>query len=168
MAISIRNILVPTDFSKASNAALQYGMAIAERTGAKLHMLHIVRLPVASPRPTTPWISLEKQLHLQVDLAQQQMAREFPAEWAKNRQTSTQAIVGFEVEEIVTYANKHEVDLTIIGTHGRTGLSHFLLGSVAEKVVRLSRCPVMTVRAPSEFTDEKTTAGEAATKTSIS
>lgn len=155
MAISIRNILVPTDFSKASKAALQYAMMIAEKAGAKLHLLHIVRLPMTSPRPATPWVSLENQMHLQAELAQQRLSAELPANWRHDQRAFVQAVMGFEVEEIIGYADKHEVDLIVMGTNGRTGLSHFLLGSVAEKVVRLSHCPVMTTRATEESLNEQ-------------
>ena len=54
-------------------------------------------------------------------------------------------VVGFPVEEIMKYANDHNIDLLVVGTHGHTGLAHLLMGSVAEKLVRLSTCPVLTV-----------------------
>lgn len=146
MDISIRNILVPTDFSDTAKSAQQYAMSIAERFGATLHLLHVVPLPMASPRPAAPWITLENEMRLCVELADQRLEQEVGAEWAAEHPVKHSSVMGFEVEEILKYARTHDVDLIVMGTHGRKGLSHFLLGSVAERVVRMSTCPVLTVQ----------------------
>jgi nucleotide-binding universal stress UspA family protein len=65
--------------------------------------------------------------------------------WAKDHRVKLNSHVGNEVEEIVKYATDHEIDLIVLGTHGYRGFTHFIIGSVAEKVVRMATCPVLTV-----------------------
>ena len=146
MFVSIRRILFPTDFSEQAKEAQKYAMALADRFGAELHLLHVVP-EVAMPLPdsTTSWTLPAADLKLQVEAAERQLLHDLGPDWAEERRTVHTAVVGNAVEEIVKYAKEHEIGLIVIGTHGRTGLSHLLLGSVAEKLVRLATCPVLTV-----------------------
>ena len=146
MFVSIRRILFPTDFSEPAKEAQKYAMALADRFGAELHLLHVVP-EVAMPLPdsTTSWTLPAADLKLQVEAAERQLLHDLGPDWAEERRTVQTAVVGNAVEEIVKYAKEHEIGLIVIGTHGRTGLSHLLLGSVAEKLVRLATCPVLTV-----------------------
>ena len=146
MFVSIRRILFPTDFSEPAKEAQKYAMALADRFGAELHLLHVVP-EVAMPLPdsTTSWTLPAADLKLQVEAAEQRLLQDLGPDWAEERRTVHTAVVGNAVEEIVKYAKEHEIGLIVIGTHGRTGLSHLLLGSVAEKLVRLATCPVLTV-----------------------
>ena len=146
MFVSIRRILFPTDFSGPAKEAQKYAMTLADRFGAELHLLHVVP-EVAMPLPdsTNAWTLPTADLKLQVDAAERRLHQELGPDWAEERRTIHAAVVGDAVHEIVKYASKHEVGLIVIGTHGRTGLSHLLLGSVAEKLVRLATCPVLTV-----------------------
>ena len=146
MFVSIRRILFPTDFSEPAKEAQKYAMALADRFGAELHLLHVVP-EVAMPLPdsTTSWTLPAADLKLQVEAAERQLLHDLGPDWAEERRTVHTAVVGNAVEEIVKYAREHEIGLIVIGTHGRTGLSHLLLGSVAEKLVRLATCPVLTV-----------------------
>jgi universal stress protein A len=121
----VREILVATDFSESSDAAARTALAYARHFGARLHVLHVVW--VASD-PTMPPRLVK-------------LAEEF-------RQTVpvvTAVESGAPAAEIVGYAGRSHIDLIVLGTHGRTGVTWTLLGSVAERVVRTAPCPVLTV-----------------------
>lgn len=141
-------ILVPTDFSAPSDAALEYARILAGRFGASLHLLHVVgdqflRQPFGAETymPDTPGA-----LAGVINEAQEKLAHRITdADRARLRAT-TEVVVGNSAPMIVDYAADNGFDLIVMGTHGRSGLAHLLMGSVAEKVVRAARCPVMTVR----------------------
>lgn len=145
--IALKRILVPTDFSVCSDAALKYGRALTEAFGATLHLLHVVQDPY-----TQPWAAeafptpLGEMLAQWEDQARQRLATLLPDGDRTGAVIAT--IVGSPFYEIVRYASEQQIDLIVIGTHGRGPLGHMLLGSVAEKVVRKAPCPVLTVRHP--------------------
>jgi universal stress protein A len=143
--IAIKKILVPTDFSECSDAAVQYGRAMAETFGATLHLLHVVQDPY-----TQPWAAEAFPAPLGDMLAQwQAQARARLQELlpeAARKDVMVAVQVGSPFQEIVRYAVEQAIDLIVIGTHGRGPIGHMLLGSVAEKVVRKAPCPVLTVR----------------------
>lgn len=145
--INLKTILVPSDFSECSDAALRYGLELARRFDARVHLLHVVQDPV-----THPWAAegLAVALFDIVDQwqkeAQQRLAGSVPA--ADAGRVTAVATVASTYQEILRYAAEHQVDLIVMGTHGRGGVSHMLLGSIAEKVVRRAPCPVLTVRHP--------------------
>jgi len=141
MSLTIQRILFTTDFSESARHAQRYAMALAETFGATLHALHVVSEEAFVPAPELQlrWLETEtdrarKQLH--ADLGRMPIGGQ-PAVLVVQ--------TGHTVHEIIKYASEHEIDLMIVGTHGRTGLSHLLIGSIAEKVVRLATCPVLTV-----------------------
>lgn len=137
MTISIRRILFVTDFSEPARKAQLYAQALAEKYGAQLYAFHAVSEEVFVPTPDVA----EQWLKAETERARQQLAtelRDVPSAVLEVRQ-------GNAVQEIIKYAGEQNVDLIVIGTHGRGGLSHVLLGSIAEKVVRLATCPVLTV-----------------------
>ena len=143
--IALKKILVPTDFSECSAAAVSYGRALATAFGAELHLLHVVQDPY-----TQPWAAEAFPAplgDLLQEWEQQAEARLKTLIPETERATSIAAtVIGSPFYEIVRYAAEHNVDLIVIGTHGRGPLGHMLLGSVAEKVVRKAPCPVLTVR----------------------
>jgi len=143
--VSIRNILFPSNFSPVADAARDYAVALADQFRAKLHLIHVVPLSLISPRPATPWVTLENEMNMRVEVASQRLQHALDANWIESGRATHLTVVGFEVEEILNYARAHEIDLIVMGTHGRRGVSHFLLGSVAEKLVRMAECPVLTV-----------------------
>ena len=145
MMISIHRILFPTDFSEPAKEAQLYAMALAERFGAELHLLHVVPLTIPYPDAASPWVAPEDDLRLQVESAHRQLAKEIDSKWSAQHKVVHEAVMGFAVDEILTYATDHNVDLIVVGTHGHTGLSRLLIGSVAEKLVRMANCPVLTV-----------------------
>jgi len=142
MIVSIHRILFPTDFSEPARKAQKYAVALAEKFGAELHALHIVpEIILPATDSYAVWTLPEGGVKAQVDAAESQLQSELGAGSTAIRSVT----VGFPVEEIMKYAHDREVDLIVVGTHGHTGLSHMLLGSVAEKLVRLATCPVLTV-----------------------
>src|SRR5262245_58942047 len=141
-------VLVPTDFSPGADAALACARTVAEKFGASLQLLHVMSDPV-----TTVMMSVEAYVPDLPEL-RQTMLREAtarinqrltPADRSGLRATG-EAVFGADARCIVEYAAEEGADLIVMGTHGRTGMSHLLLGSVAERVIRTAPCVVMTVR----------------------
>jgi len=145
-----KTILVPHDFSSAANHAAAIARDEAKAHGAKLILLHVIDLPssvhvdaVIMPADTGAPINIKDYA---VNQAEAHLA-DLTARIAKDGVTATTFIrVGKPEDEIVKFATENGVDLIAMGTQGRTGLSHLLVGSVAERVVRTSKCPVLTIR----------------------
>jgi universal stress protein A len=147
--MDIRHILAPTDFSDYSKQALSDALELAQTFGAKLSLLHVVE---PSPylgefTPPTMGADLLSDLERQASAALAQLLPD--AQEAKVEVTRAVAI-GSPSQTIVETAEAEHVDLIVMATHGRTGLSHLLIGSVAERVVRTAPCPVLTIRPPAE------------------
>lgn len=145
--IRLRRILLPTDFSDSARAAQTYACALADQYQSELHVLHVMQdVMLMMPEPGTAFGLPQNYL---VDLklgAEKALDNLLPAEWTKGKVVVRATRMGNPFVEIVRYAREHDCDLIVIGTHGRSGLTHVLLGSVAEKVVRKAPCPVLTVR----------------------
>ena len=145
--IALKNILVATDFSEPSNVALNYGRDMARAYGARLHVLHVVDDLLTHYSPEAGLISDD----LQKDL--EKIAwRDLEAQITEDDQRTLTIIPAVETNVgaasgIVDYAKQHAIDLIITGTHGRGAVKHLLMGSVAERVVRIAPCPVLTVHA---------------------
>jgi nucleotide-binding universal stress UspA family protein len=145
MKVLLQRVLVPIDFSHTSARALAYGVALVEQFGAALHLLHVVEAIVGSETvplqlgpgdferviESTAWDDLRALLSAE---EQRRLHAELALQW------------GTPSVEIVRYAKEYEIDLIAMGTHGRSGVAHLIMGSVAEHVVRNSSCPVLTVR----------------------
>lgn len=139
--IRLTQILVATDFGEASEVAMDYGRALARTFGSSLHLLHVMQNPFLRPMPADPH---ELKTATAMRLAQQVTEDDRRALHANAvLETSDNP-----AEEIVKYAGAHDIDLIVMGTHGRGGMAQVLMGSVAEKVVRTAPCPVLTVRHP--------------------
>jgi nucleotide-binding universal stress UspA family protein len=142
--IDLKRILVSTDFSETSRAALRYGMELADRFHARLYLFHVPPNPGEAAEAEYPIGIFEimqndahdRLLHLLTD------------DEARNLRPECAMRVGTPAEEIVKYATEHEIDLIVLGTHGRRGVARLVLGSVAEQVVRTAPCPVLTVHHP--------------------
>ena len=146
MIVDVRRILFPTDFSEPAQQALKYAMALTERFGSELHLLHVIP-PIPTPFPdSSSSLALPADyLTTQADVAKKRFVKELGETWLAEHRTVQAVEEGFAVDEIVRYAKKHDIDMIVVGTHGNSGLSRLLLGSVAEKLVRISDCPVLTV-----------------------
>jgi len=142
-------ILVPIDFSTGSDSALELAARIAAEHQSELFAVHIVEthgLPLGTfihPATHPEGITIERYTH---DLAMQELSARLQRLPAAVRHRG-RVVVGSPTSTIVEIASAESADLIVMGTHGRTGLAHFLVGSVAEKVVRHSPIPVLTVRA---------------------
>ena len=148
--IALKHILVATDFSEASDAALLYGRQLARTHGATLHLLHIVG-SVASEMASPIGIGPNSgQMQMELEAEAQQRLDTLVADDARRGLTAraTALSSGSIAPAILAYADAEQIDLIIVGTHGRTGFAHFFMGSVAQHVVRRAPCPVLTVRHP--------------------
>jgi nucleotide-binding universal stress UspA family protein len=145
--LEIKSILAPTDFSTHSERALRYACQLAERLGAALHLLHVLSevLP-AGPDPLLMPAMPAQYYKENEDRARETLGHLLDPSWGEPASVVTAVRWGSPVESIVGYAVEHRVDLIVIATHGRTGLSHVVLGSVAEHIVREATCPVLTIR----------------------
>lgn len=152
MTRTISRILVPTDFSAASELALDYATTMADRFGASVHLLHVVEDPfVAGALGTEVYIGASPSVRdTLIDQAAERLARLVAPPDRERLHVTSEVRVGFPAESIRDVAQERQCDLILMGTHGRTGMAHLLLGSVAEKVVRQAPCPVMTVRSQAE------------------
>jgi nucleotide-binding universal stress UspA family protein len=145
--MNIKHILVPTDFAAASASALELGVQMARAFDAKLTLLHVWELPIY---PYMDFMLNSTVITEVEDAATKGLARAL-AELQKTMPTAvSQLKTGLPWQGILEASDELGVDLVIMGTHGRHGLSRVTLGSMAEKVVRLSKVPVLTVHASAE------------------
>jgi len=143
-----KNILVATDFSDSSTAALDYGRALSRVFGARLHLLHVVETFVVDSAAFGAAAAVLPSLQVELERSAEETLKTLMTIEDKHELKVVAALRSIDTpaHAIVEYARDEKIDLIIVGTHGRKGLSHVLLGSVAEKVVRLAPCPVLTVR----------------------
>jgi universal stress protein A len=148
-SMTAKHILVPTDFSKYADHALNYAIELAQRLQARLILLHIIHtMPLgvveeSAMLPPSYWQELETSIEQSMEESLKHLAD-------VGLQGETIIIHGVPFQTIIDTAKGKDVDLIIMGTHGRTGLTHALMGSVAEKVVRLAPCPVLVTRGTTE------------------
>jgi len=145
--LTLKTVLVPTDFSDASESALRFGKAMAEAFGASLHVVHVMEDLLAHAWAAEVYVSSMPQLRDEIEKESRQRLGALLTDGEKGQfRAETALLAGNPFLEIIRYAKAHDVDLIVMGTHGRGPIAHMLLGSVAEKVVRKSPCPVLTVR----------------------
>lgn len=140
-----RRIVCPTDFSAPAHKAARYATDLAKSCGAELILLHVVgeiAYPMRSLGTVTAFPNLQEELRKRA-ADELEEARKSLGEGVSIR---TEMRDGEIHEQVLDSAKENKADLIVIGTHGHTGIKHMLLGSTAEKVVRLSECPVLTVR----------------------
>jgi universal stress protein A len=147
--IKITNVLVATDFSDTSEAALKYGREFARTFSARLHVLHVVENTILWVGPEAAGFDYAR---LQGDLEASARERLNGVVTVEDReQLNAVGAVRLGTSpalEIARYAKAESIDVIVMGTHGRGVMGHLLMGSVAEKVVRIAPCPVLTVRRP--------------------
>ncbi|MGD8292836.1 MAG: universal stress protein [Desulfobacterales bacterium] len=143
-------ILVPTDFSGLSCEAFSWATLLAQQFNAKILIVHVISERDAvdmTAQPGNPWENvLEREDKAMIENFQNCLISDFRQEV----ETDTLVEVGPADEKLIDAAKKNNADLIVMATHGRTGLSHALMGSVAEKVLRQAPCPVFTVRPKGE------------------
>jgi nucleotide-binding universal stress UspA family protein len=141
-----KTILFPTDFSESSDHAFQYAYSLAERFGARLVIVHVINEPVDLRGFYVPHISFDK-LEEEIEEGARKMMEKFCRSHLRDYGNYETCILpGIPYDEIIKKGAEVGADLIVMATHGRTGLDHMLFGSTAEKVVRKSPIPVMTVR----------------------
>jgi len=147
-----KTILVPHDFSSSANHAAAVARDEARTHGAKIMMLHVIDLPhqispdaAIIPDSTGAPINVKDYAAQSAEAHLEDIAARLEKDGAK---PSTFIRFGTPHEEITKFIEEMKIDLVVMGTHGRTGLAHLLVGSVAERVVRTSRVPVLTVPQP--------------------
>ena len=145
--IEIRKILAPTDFSEHAGNAVRYACGLADRLGAELHLLHVLSeiIPTGPDPLLTPVLPPEYYRESEAQ-SKQTLRHQLDPSWGSPAAVEVAVRWASPVEGIVEHARELAIDLIVIATHGRTGLSHALLGSVAERIVREAPCPVLTIR----------------------
>lgn len=152
--IDIKSILAPTDFSTHAEHALKYAAELAKSLNAKMYVLHVAEYSNVGGDPDASELLIPSYLPEMEKKGKAQLDQIT----LKLRQAGVDAhsvfVAGRAYQDIVRMAKELNVDLIVIGTHGRTGFSHLFFGSTAEKVVRLCPCPVLTVKHP-DYPSEK-------------
>jgi nucleotide-binding universal stress UspA family protein len=148
--IAIKNILVATDFGEAADSALCYGRELAGRFGATLHVLNVVENFYATTFGAETYSAIVPEMQRELEhAARARLAETLIDSDGSGPQTRPAVMTsGSPAYAIADYAREYSIDLIIMGTHGRGALAHLMMGSVAERVVRIAPCPVLTVRHP--------------------
>jgi nucleotide-binding universal stress UspA family protein len=149
--IRLSQILVATDFSEPADAALAYGRELARTFNATLHVVHVVGNVSNFAYGADGYVATLPAMQGEIEDAARQQLHDLLAGHDDERPWPTrQALLNSNApaQAIVDYAGREHIDLIVAGTHGRGAVAHLLLGSIAERVVRLAPCPVLTVRHP--------------------
>jgi nucleotide-binding universal stress UspA family protein len=143
---TIKKILYATDFSESSELACDYALTLAKLAGAEVHVLHVIgefadrRKSMIQPESMA---LLEREVEIQAVKEMEEFCKKkFNGELLH----TSEVVLGIPFEEIIKKAGELPADLIVVGTHGRTGLEHVIVGSTAERLVRRSPVPVLTVR----------------------
>jgi nucleotide-binding universal stress UspA family protein len=144
----IHRILYPTDFSATAKQALTHALFLAEQFEAELHMLHAIVLHESDPRdPERHFPEPSDILNRLFEIADSEMAEIVRQNESKTFSIREAKVRGYSAGEVILeYVQEHDIDLVVMGTHGRRGPARMFLGSVAEEVVRHAKCPVLTLR----------------------
>jgi nucleotide-binding universal stress UspA family protein len=150
--MNLKSILFPTDFSRCADQALTHAVYLAEKYHAALHLLHVVTLFEDQPGVLSDELAeteaLVKKLEEKAEIELHNVANTHGSDDMEIVTNQKRAISA--APAILEYASKNGIDLIVMGTHGRRGIGHLLLGSTAEEVVRLAECPVFTIRESEE------------------
>jgi universal stress protein A len=153
MAI-FKHILIPVDFSDDSTAAAKLGCEMAGRFGCSVSLLHVHELLPYGLASDYEMYTPDLRERVVAEIGKSLAAAKRRAETAGAPEVETKMVEGYASEAIAAFAAKGGYDLIVMGTHGRRGFKHALLGSVAERVVRTAPCPVLTVRSSAEPASE--------------
>lgn len=144
----LQKILFPTDFSRCAEQALAHALYLAQEYDVELHMLHANVLLEYAPHEAVHLFPKPEEVTAQLrELAYGHMSAALSARGTHDLRIKQVYQQGISIAPaILTYASENDIDLIVMGTHGRRGLGHLLLGSVAEEIVRMAMCPVLTIR----------------------
>ena len=145
--IKLKKILYPTDFSDSSLEALPYALSFARDYKAKLILMHVVNEAIFSEGLSLARAIAPEALGQEMaDEADRRLKMLIPADQRAGLDVEMVILHGMPFLEVIRYAKANDVDLIVIGTHGRSGMDHIIFGSTAEKVVRKAPCPVLSVK----------------------
>jgi nucleotide-binding universal stress UspA family protein len=155
----IQKILIAVEDSQYSERATSYGVDLAKKLGAEIALLHVNEVPVATPYVADPLLNeppimMPEMVHAQED-ASKKLLNNIAESIGEELTVYTFHKMGHPKDEILLTADEWNADIIILGTHGRTGFDHFLSGSVAEKVVRRAKCPVLIIPNKDAETEKK-------------
>ena len=148
--LGIKAILLPTDGSECSRKAMAYALSFAKQYGARIVALHVIDRRWED-QTRVAFVEVGQELTQKIQKGYGEEAERILREVVEAAGVSgvpveTRVVTGIPFEDIVRIGKEVPVDLIVMGTHGRAGMSHLLLGSVAERVIRRAPCPVLTVR----------------------
>ena len=146
--IELKQVVYTTDFSDFSGAALKYALSFCTEYKAKLYVVHVIEPPTYYPE-YHDYVPIVEDLLVR---AKERMNKELDdvKKLAGQQEMEVEGLIreGTPFVEIIKAARENEIDLIVIATHGRTGLSHAIFGSTAEKVIRGAPCPVLSIKPP--------------------
>ncbi len=146
--MEIKKILFATDFSEGSSHALPYAVDMAKNYGAKLYFVHVVYDVAKTAGWYVPHVSID-EIYSDIERsAKAELEKTFIDEMRGLRDIERVVLKGIPYEEVTKFAGDNNIDLIVLGTHGRKGIDRMLFGSTAEQVVRNAPCPVLSVRLP--------------------
>jgi len=146
--MEIKRILFATDFSEGSFHALPYAVDIAKNYGAKLYLMHVVYDVAKTAGWYVPHVSID-EIYSDIERsARAELEKTFIDEMRGLKDIERVVLKGIPYEEITKFAGDNNIDLVVLGTHGRKGIDRMLFGSTAEQIVRNAPCPVLSVRLP--------------------
>jgi nucleotide-binding universal stress UspA family protein len=144
--IQLDRVLVPVDFSDSTLQALKYGQELCEKFDAELHLVHVLEIHVTGTPQFAMGVAIPERVEESAAMVAEEMKKYPDSDWCEGHKVVRETLRGAPFVEIVRYAKNHNIDAIVMGTHGRTGLNHVFMGSVAENVVRHATCPVLIVR----------------------
>ena len=142
--LNLEKILCPIDFSEYSKEALKYAVSFAMKDEAKLFLLHVI--DIRTFEDDLEVIGVEQIRDEITKLHKSRLLDYIPKEIRNDIKMEVLVVSGIPFAEIIDISNKNNMDMIIMGSHGRTGIAHIMLGSVAEKVARIANCPVLIVK----------------------
>jgi len=146
--VAFKKIVVTTDFSEYSLRAIDYGVEIAAKFESELTVAYVVEPLLQAADLTWTTVDFEEVNKAHSEMAERELKRIVEERIPRGIRCDTVLLVGKPFVEILKYAKNEKVDLLVMATHGRGAISHLLMGSTAEKVVRKASCPVLTVKNP--------------------
>lgn len=149
---NINKILIAVEDSPYSDEAIRYGMMLAKKMGSQIALVHADDIPVTTPYVADPMLAetpllIPEIMHIQEEASKNLMDR-IKKQYGEDLKITVYSKVGRAQDEILAASEEFGADLIILGTHGRTGLDHFISGSVSESVARKAKCPVMIIPKP--------------------
>ncbi|MES3018629.1 MAG: universal stress protein [Bacteroidota bacterium] len=149
---TINRILIAVEDSPYSDQAIHYGMMLAKKMGSKVALVHADEIPVSTPFIADPMLSetplmIPEMMEVQEE-ASKNLFQRIKEQYSDQVQMTTYMRVGRAQDEILAVSEEYKADLIILGTHGRTGLDHFISGSVSASVAKRAKCPVLIIPKP--------------------